>query len=134
MIDIHVSLIEFETSFKQVFMFQLLFKKIMDACKPVTQILEHIDAQSVKKHSQKNEKYAGSDGGENQGEERSPKSGILLSVHVSSIYLALIKETLSDSFLGGSMPYGHEMNCMPMLSLEVKWLELRQKTQITGLQ
>ena len=51
MIDIHVSLIEFETSFKQVFMFQLLFKKIMDACKPVTQILEHIDAQSVKKRS-----------------------------------------------------------------------------------
>ena len=36
MIDIQVSLIELETSFNQVFMFQLLFKKILDALKPVT--------------------------------------------------------------------------------------------------
>jgi len=46
MIDINVSLIEFETSFKQVFAYQLLAKKILDACKPVTQIFEHIDSQS----------------------------------------------------------------------------------------
>ena len=49
MIDIQVSLIEFETSFKQVFMFQLLFKKILDACNPVTQIFEYIkNSQSTK--------------------------------------------------------------------------------------
>lgn len=36
MIDIQVSLIEFETSFNQVFMFHLLFKKIHDALRPVT--------------------------------------------------------------------------------------------------
>ena len=43
MFDIQVSLIEFETSFKQVFTFHLLFKKIVEACKPVTQIFEFID-------------------------------------------------------------------------------------------
>ena len=48
MIDIQVSLIEFETSFKQVFLFHLLFKKILDACKPVTQIFEYIDSKSNK--------------------------------------------------------------------------------------
>ena len=50
-------------------------------------------------------------------------------MHMNSIYFTLIKETVADSFT----PYGQEMNCMPMLSLEIKWLELRQKTQITGL-
>ena len=43
MMDIQVSLIELETSFKQVFLYQLLFKKIIDASKPVMQILEIID-------------------------------------------------------------------------------------------
>ena len=28
----------------------------------------------------------------------------------------------------------NEVNCLPLLSLEIKWLELRQKTQITGHQ
>ena len=61
-------------------------------------------------------------------------------MHVNSIYFALIKETHSAfntaSFVGrNSMPYfAGENSFMPMLSLEIKWFELRQKTQITGLQ
>ena len=133
MIDIQVSLIELETSFNQVFMFQLLFKKILDALKPVTQIFEHIDSQSTKARPDGDGKYR-SEG------KSSPKSGILLSMHVNSIYFALIKETHSvmnsASFVGrNSMSYmSGENSCMPMLSLEIKWFELRQKTQITGLQ
>ena len=61
-------------------------------------------------------------------------------MHVNSIYFALIKETQngssSSSFLGRSSPYSNysDNNSIPMLSLEIKWFELRQKTQITGLQ
>lgn len=35
----------------------------------------------------------GADGSEVHGNERSPKSGVLLSMHVNSIYFALIKES-----------------------------------------
>lgn len=44
-----MSIIEFETSFKQVFLYQLLLKKIIDASKPVTQIVEFIDSQGKSK-------------------------------------------------------------------------------------
>ena len=104
-------------------MFQLLFKKILDAFKPVTQIFEYIDSHSAK-----------TDGKYRSEGKSSPKSGILLSMHVNSIYFALIKEThpgasTSSSFIGrNNIPYlSGETNCMPMLSLEIKWFELRQK-------
>ena len=55
-------------------------------------------------------------------------------MHVNSIYFALIKESHtgsnSSSFLGRNNQYSmsSENNNMPMLSLEIKWFELRQKT------
>ena len=54
MMDIQVSVVEFETSFKQVFLYQLLFKKIIDASKPVMQIFEFIDSQSSAKAAKDN--------------------------------------------------------------------------------
>ena len=57
---------------------------------------------------------------------------MLLSLHVNSIYFALIKE-LNASNTGLLGESNGIQNCMPMLSLEIKWFELRQKTQITGL-
>ena len=55
-------------------------------------------------------------------------------MHIHSIFFALIKESnANDDVLG--LPYlPNEKSCIPMLSLEIKWLEFRQKKQITGLQ
>lgn len=128
-----MSLIELETSFKQVFMFQILFKNILDACKPVTQIFQHLDSKSSMKRKSKS--YGGAshtDDNDLNQMAASPKSGILLQMHVNSIYFALIKE----NHTGGAIdPYddGNQASYMPMLSFEIKWVELRQKTQITGL-
>ena len=76
MIDIQVSLIEFEISFKQAFMLQLLLKKILDAGKPVTQIFEHRDQQSQKVRQSGGLK--GISGNENLDEQNQPKSSMLL--------------------------------------------------------
>lgn len=53
-------------------------------------------------------------------------------MNVSSIYIALIRESNQNDILGMALP--NEMSCLPMLSLEIKWLVLRQKNQITGQQ
>ena len=121
-------MIEFETSFKQLFMFKLLFQKISDACKPVTQIFEHIDSQAINTRSAPTD-LKGRQRREYDSEKSSPKSGVLLSLHVSSIYVALIKESqFGEAFAGGGSSFmANENSCVPMLSLEIKWFELRQK-------
>ena len=95
-LDIHVSLIEFETSFKQIFLLQLLLKNILDSCKPVTQIFQHLDSQGGK--GRKTKGYGSRSVTEANDLEyltSSPKSGTLLQMHVSSVYFALIKENNS---------------------------------------
>ena len=53
-------------------------------------------------------------------------------MQVSSIYFALIREQSGTN--ASAISYlPNEVNCLPLLSLEIKGLELRQKTQITGL-
>ena len=55
-------------------------------------------------------------------------------MHINSIYVALIKEN-QGQLSGRNMAYiSNDASSMPMLSLEVKWFELNQKTQITGAQ
>ena len=70
---------------------------------------------------------------ERKYDKKPPQSGMLLTMQVSSIYFALIREQgNADQRSMSFLP--NEVNCLPLLSLEIKWLELKQKTQITGLQ
>ena len=70
---------------------------------------------------------------ERKYDQKPPQSGMLLTMQVSSIYFALIREQgNADQRSMSFLP--NEVNCLPLLSLEIKWLELKQKTQITGLQ
>lgn len=94
---------------------------------------EYIDSHSKSRQSSKGD---GTEGNYRSERKLSPKSGVLLSMHVNSIYFALIKETVAGASLArSSTAYmaNESTSCMPMLSLEIKWFELRQKTQITGL-
>ena len=61
-------------------MLQLLSKKIYEACKPLTQVFEHLEKQNM----------PGKD--EIKKDIKPPQSGILLTMQVNSIYFALIRE------------------------------------------
>ena len=61
---------------------------------------------------------------------------MIVAVKVQSIYIALIREA---SLLPVAGTRAHpmlpsDMNCMPLLSLEIKWVKIESKTQVTGLQ
>ena len=49
------------------------------------------------------------------------------------MYFALIKET-TDHTIDSAFHGEGTINSVPMLSLELKWLIIKQKTQMTGLQ
>ena len=105
--DIAVSLVEFEISFKQVFFLKLLSMKIADSLTPISRILAHRDQVLQKQGVREGDQV-----------QTQPQSGTLISLSVSSIFFALIRESVEFESL-------HEQSSVPMLSLEIKWLELR---------
>ena len=61
---------------------------------------------------------------------------MIIAAKVSSIYIALIREAGYIPFGGSrSVPLlPNEMSCLPLLSLEIKWIQMESKFQVTGLQ
>jgi hypothetical protein len=71
-----------------------------------------------------------------ESQKESQRGVMILAVKVSSIYIALIREA-GYLPLGGSRSVPllpNEMNCLPLLSLEIKWVRMESKFQVTGLQ
>jgi hypothetical protein len=59
-----------------------------------------------------------------QSDYKKSQRKVHITMQVSSIYFALIREENSTN--ATSMSYlPNEVNCLPLLSLEIKWLELK---------
>ena len=61
---------------------------------------------------------------------------MILAMKVNSIYFALIREEgslpLSSSRAG--LPHlPNELHCLPLLSLEIKYIKIESKASVTGL-
>jgi hypothetical protein len=61
---------------------------------------------------------------------------MILAVKVQSVYLALVREAGFLPVNGNkSIPMlPHELSCVPLLSLEIKWIKIESKSQVTGIQ
>jgi len=61
---------------------------------------------------------------------------MIVAVKVQSIYVALIREASMLPVAGTKSHHmqPNEMSCMPLLSLEVKWVKIESKSQVTGVQ
>jgi hypothetical protein len=103
-------LIEFELSFKQIFFFTILGTKLLEASKPITQILEQVEQNKRGKRGQEPVNV--------------PKLSSLQTIQFSSVYFALIKES-PELALDFTSQSENTTNSIPMLSLEFKWLEVK---------
>jgi hypothetical protein len=104
--DVTTSMIELELSFKQIFFILLLGSKIAEAFRPVIQVVDHMGQQSLRRK-----------------QPVQPQASNLLTLQMSSIYFALIKETTDLTLKDEAIA-----NSIPMMSLEIKSLKLEQKT------
>lgn len=59
---------------------------------------------------------------------------MIFAVKVQSIFFALIRESGYLPIASRSIPIlPNELSCLPLLSLEIKWVRIESKSQVTGI-